>query len=221
MYNHFLDGVQFPIAPEEMTTKVNGKNKTITLMNEGEVNQLKKVGLTDIKVQYLLPNVRYPFAVYPSGFRPASFFLEKLDQIMSGQKPVSFIVNRFLPNGTLLFDTNMLVSLEDYEILENTDNGFDQVVSLQLKQYRHYGTKKIEIKQQPTTTSTPTKQATVTKQRDTSTKVTPKTHTVVSGDTLWVIAKKHLGDGSKYPELAAKNNIKNANLIRVGQVIKL
>ena len=32
-----------------------------------------------------------------------------------------------------------------------------------------------------------------------------KTHTVVAGDCLWAIAQKYYGDGSKYPELYAKN----------------
>ena len=47
------------------------------------------------------------------------------------------------------------------------------------------------------------------------------THTVVRGDTLWDIAAKYLGDGSKYTQLAAINNISNPDLIYVGQVIKL
>lgn len=47
------------------------------------------------------------------------------------------------------------------------------------------------------------------------------THTVVKGDTLWGIAAKYLGSGSKYKQLAAINNISNPDLIYVGQVIKL
>ena len=47
------------------------------------------------------------------------------------------------------------------------------------------------------------------------------THTVVKGDTLWGIAAKYLGSGSKYTQLAAINNIPNPDLIYVGQVIRL
>ena len=47
------------------------------------------------------------------------------------------------------------------------------------------------------------------------------THTVVKGDTLWGIAERYLGSGTKYTQLAAINNIPNPNLIYIGQVIKL
>lgn len=42
-------------------------------------------------------------------------------------------------------------------------------------------------------------------------------HTVVKGDTLWAIAQKYYGNGSRYPEIARANNISNPNIINVGQ----
>lgn len=48
-----------------------------------------------------------------------------------------------------------------------------------------------------------------------------RTHTVVSGDTLWAIAEKYLGDGNRYGEIAKLNNIPNPDLINVGQVITI
>lgn len=47
------------------------------------------------------------------------------------------------------------------------------------------------------------------------------THKVVKGDTLWGIAQKYLGSGTKYKQLAAINNISDPYIIYVGQVIKL
>lgn len=46
-------------------------------------------------------------------------------------------------------------------------------------------------------------------------------HTVVKGDTLWGIAATYLGSGTKYPQLAAYNNISAADYIYVGQKIKI
>lgn len=45
--------------------------------------------------------------------------------------------------------------------------------------------------------------------------------TVERGDTLWAIASKHLGSGTKYKQLAAINNIPNPDLIYVGQKVYL
>lgn len=47
------------------------------------------------------------------------------------------------------------------------------------------------------------------------------THTVVYGDSLWGIAQKYLGDGTKYTYLAKINNISSPYYIYVGQIIKL
>lgn len=46
-------------------------------------------------------------------------------------------------------------------------------------------------------------------------------YVVKRGDTLWAISEKYLGSGSKYPQIAQENNIKNPNLIYPGQVLKI
>jgi hypothetical protein len=50
-----------------------------------------------------------------------------------------------------------------------------------------------------------------------------RTVTVAAGDSLWAIAKRSLGAGHRWPEIYAANRekIRNPNLIRVGQVIRL
>ena len=218
MYNVFADGVQFPVPPSEMRMRINNNNETITLIDQGEVNILRKPGLTDIEFDLLLPNVRYPFAVYLNGYQPADYYLDKLEKLKVNQKPFQFIVNRMKPNGKLLFDTNMAVSLEEYEIQENAEEGFDVIVTIRLKQFKEYSTKLLKVSS--TSSTSTTKKVTTTAQRPV-TKTTPKTHTVVAGETLWAIAKKQLGNGARFNELAKLNNISNPNLIRVGQVIKL
>ena len=226
MYNFFMDGVQLPVAPSAMSMKINNKNEVITLINEGEVNILKKPGLTDIDFEVEFPNVKYPYAVYPNGFQPAAFFLDHLEKLKLSEEPFQFIVNRMKPDGSLLFDTNMTVSLEDYTVDEDAENGFDIKTTISLKQFRPFGTKKLNIKSAPSASNTASsaqskQKVTVEKSRPTTGKQTPKTYTVKAGDTLWAIAKKELGNGDKADDLAKLNNLSNPNLIRAGQVIKL
>jgi nucleoid-associated protein YgaU len=48
-------------------------------------------------------------------------------------------------------------------------------------------------------------------------------YTIEKGDTLWAIAKKHLGDGNKYNDIFAANRevIKDPDLIYPGQKIRI
>lgn len=216
-YEFYIDGVQLPIAPSKLQTKISNQNKTITLINEGEVNVLKKPGLTELNFEVMIPQVKYPFATYKDGFKPAIYYLDLLEVLKIKQKKFQFIVSRVSPGGNLLFDTNMTVSLEDYTITEDAKDGFDLMLSIKLKQYVNFGTKEVIIQ---TGAKNQAKMLAANVQR-VVTKEVMKTYTVISGDTLWGICKKHLGDGSKFSDIAKLNGIKNANLIYVGQVLKL
>lgn len=214
-YVVYLDGVALPVTPSKIQMKIKNQNKTINLINDGEVNILKDAGLTDISFSAMIPHVKFPFAFYPGGFKEASFYLDKLEKLKVEKKPFQFICSRTLPGGKLLFDTNLKVSLEEYSIDEDASEGQSLEVSIKLKQYKDYGTKKVII-----TPKADTAVATVEKTRSTETAPSAKTYTVKSGDTLWTICKKQLGNGSKYPQIAKLNSIKNPNLIYPGQVIR-
>ena len=213
-YIFSLDGVTLPVTPSKISFSIKNQNETITLMNDGEVNILKQPGLTDISFDFLAPSVRYPFVV--GILQNVEYYYSLLEKLKTSRKPFQFAIKREMPNGKTLFATNMTVSLEDYEIVEDAENGFDTVFKVNLKQYKEDGTQSIKI----TTNASGTKTATKTNTR-TTTKTTAKTYTVKKGDTLWNIAKKYLGDGSKYTTLAKLNNISNPNKISVGQVLKL
>ena len=145
-YDFYLDKRLLPVAPEKLDIRINNANRTITLIDEGEVNILKAAGLTDVEFECLIPQVRYPFAGYPEGFRGAGYLLEHFEELKKSRKPFQFIVSRVMPSGRTLFSTDMKVSLEDYRITEQAGSGFDLTVHIKLKQYREYGTKKVEIK---------------------------------------------------------------------------
>jgi LysM repeat protein len=221
-YDFYLDAMLLPVTPSKLTISIDNKNKTMVLINDGEINILKKPGLTDISFTALLPQTKYPFAVYKNGFQKADVFLDKLEQLKASQKPFQFIVSRTFPNGKLLFDTNIKVSLEDYKIIEDSKNGFDVNVEIKLKQYRDYGTKTVNVtikQSKPVATVQNTRPA----ESSPAPKVTAKSYTVAKGDTLWAIAKKYYGDGSKYTKIfeANKGVLKNPNVIYPGQVLTI
>lgn len=218
-YNFYLNKMLCPVAPSKLQIKIKNNNKTISLINEGEANILKKAGLTEISFDLLLPNVRYPFAKYKNGFKRADYFLEYIEKLKVNKKPFQFIVTRELPNKKRLFNTNISVSLEEYQISEESSSGFDVSVSIKLKQYRSFGTKTCTIK---FADSKP--RLNIQNNRPASNPPQPqgngRTYTVVSGDCLWNIAKRFYGDGSRYPDIfnANRDKISSPNLIYPGQV---
>lgn len=216
MYDFYLGDMHLPVAPGKMDIKIKNQNKTLNLINEGEVNMLKKAGLTEISFDLLLPNKLYPFAEYQDGFRPASVYLEELEKLKTSQKPFKFKVIRKFPDGRLLFPTNMKVSLEEYSIVEDAKEAFDVIVSLKLKQYWDYGPKSVKIKKNKSSMSA------YRSKRQTTNSPKPKkamTYKVKKGDCLWKIAKKYYGQGGNWQKIFAANKgkISNPNLIYPGQ----
>ena len=211
-----------PVAPPKLTVKINNANKTVTLINEGQINLLKKAELTDLEFECRIPQEPYPFAVYKSGFKGADYFLDYFETLKMNQKPFQFIVCRTKPTGKRLFDTNIKVSMEDYKITEDAKEGFDLMVDIKLKQWRDYGTKTVNISFDM---SRP--KASVEPQRETGASPAPteaQTYTVVKGDCLWNIAKKFYGNGSKYSVIYNANRSViggNPNLIYPGQVLTI
>lgn len=220
-YDVYMDKCLLPVTPSKLTIKINNANKTATLINEGEINILKQAKLTDIEFECDIPQVKQPYAVYPSGFKDASYFLDYFEELKTSKKPFQFIVCRQTPNGKKFFNTNMKVTLEDYKITEDAKQGYDLKVKISLKQWRDYGTKTVNIK---ITASKP--KASVEPKRAVTTSPAPvssQTYTVVKGYCLWNIAKKFYGNGSKYTVIynANKDKIKNPNLIYPGQVLTI
>lgn len=215
-YLVYLGNLLLPVPPESIQIKIQNQNSTITLINEAEYNFLKSPGLTEISFDILLPAFKYPFAVYENGFKDQKYFLDELKKLKLDKKPFKFSVNRELPNGKGLYDTEFKnVSLEEYTIKEEADNGFDLTVSIELKEYNTNKTGTSDISEDGTITEE--------KQREESLSAPSadnQNYTVKSGDTLWALAKFYYGDGSKYSLISSANpDITNPNLIYPGQVL--
>lgn len=63
MYELYIDGVLFPVTPGSLNIKINNKNKTITLINDGEVNLIKSPDCLILQFQsccYQLINTLFP-----------------------------------------------------------------------------------------------------------------------------------------------------------------
>lgn len=202
--------VLMPVTPEKLTLKINNQNETVTLIDEGQVSLLKTPGLTEVTInELLLPMQSYPFALYDEGFQTADYFLEKIEAWkLDTKKPLKFILSRTDPAGEPLFDTNISVSVEDYEIVEDAgDYGMDVAVKdLTLLEYREWGPKKLE--------GVVISRAAAVKKRKAAIKAGKKVSDVLvkyevkEGDTLKSIAKALLYDSSRWEDIYKMNKTK-------------
>ena len=146
-YTCYLGGALWP-TPEKLQVKIKGKNKTLVLLNEGEVNFLRAPGLTELTVPFDLPML--------TGTRSPDYYLGLLERMKTNKETTQFMLVRVAPSGGMLFDTNIKVSVEDYNITEDGKKGLDVAVDVNLKQWRDYGTKTVTVEEPKDESTTPT-----------------------------------------------------------------
>lgn len=211
-YRCYLGTEEMPVTPSKLTVKIKNKNKTLVLLNEGEINFLRTPGLTELTVPLTFPMFH---SIKPD------YYLSLLETLKASRLTTRFKLLRSSPDGKKLFDTDMKVSVEDYNITENAKDGFDVSVDVNLKQWRDYGIK--TVKQSAYQSTQNTLSITITQERETDSAPTAQTHTVAAGDTLWALAAKYYGSGAQYTKIynANSDKISNPNLIYAGQVLTI
>ena len=241
-----LEDIEFPLAPEQFKTKVGNKNKTIELVSVGEVNIPKDIGLREFSFKLLLPKddtlvtgsklyvdsegneVDY-MSYAKMNFHEPIWYLSRLREIKADKEPVFLVIIRQLYDGInadgsfklkYLFGGNLKVTIEDYTVEENAGEEGDYWVDIKLKEYREVGVIKT-LEETGEVSDIGKIIATEKKQREDVGDI-PEFYTVKSSDeTLWTIAKKFFGDGSKWNELAKRNGIQNPNSLNPGRNIYL
>lgn len=135
-YIFYIDKVLLPVAPSSVNISHKNMNSIINLINDAEFNMLKQEGLQEISFKFMLPSQRYPFARYLGFYQKPSYFLNKLKNLKKRAKPFQLIIIRIYPNSAqAYFNTNLKVSLEDFSVEENAEEGMDIYVEIKLKEF--------------------------------------------------------------------------------------
>ena len=94
MYKFYFNKDVLPVTPGAITTTFKNQNKTITLINEGEVNLPKAPGLTEYSFKFMLPWCNYPFVNmnYPQMLTDA---IPTVHSILSGKWKLSNVEDFF------------------------------------------------------------------------------------------------------------------------------
>lgn len=228
MYVFFFGVIPLPVTPAAFDIVTPSLNKTVVLIDQGEINIPRDAGLLEISFDFLLPRQRYHFSNYNLSDYTASTLIPLLNLWKKTKLPFQFIVTRIGAGGQVYDFTNIKVAIEGFTYKEDAAAyGTDTMCSITLKEYKDPQPASLimkvakyadEVVQGAVATALV---ATVQKSRSTTGKSVPKTYIVKQGDTLWSICKKELGNGDKWRDVAKLNNIKNPDLIQVGQKLRL
>ncbi|URN94638.1 MAG: LysM peptidoglycan-binding domain-containing protein [Candidatus Pristimantibacillus lignocellulolyticus] len=140
-------------------------------------------------------------------------YIKLIEKWMASKRPVRFIFS------SSTYDINTAVSIESFQWEEAAGGGGDIEYSIKLMKYIFYGAKKVSTE----TTSDGGKVGATSTDSRPNDKQQDKTYTMIAGDSLWSVAKKKLGNGTRWKEIQTLNNIKDSELKRlpIGKVLKL
>ncbi|MFB5267081.1 LysM peptidoglycan-binding domain-containing protein [Paenibacillus enshidis] len=231
-YNNQSEIIRLPVNPESLDLKSGVNGNSYSIVDFGEINTIQFTKLREISFNSFFPAQRYPFVV--GELREPLYYINMIKEWMESRNPIRFVFSGITSTtaaaddntesellnsgltGTGTFAINMAASIESFD-WSITAGSQDVDYTISLKEYVFYEPRKVSI----STSSTEAKK-TVTQKRA-SDKNTPKSYTLKSDDSLWSVAKKTLGDGSRYKEIQKMNNIADSELkkLPVGKVLKL
>lgn len=213
MYTMFLlvDTLEIPIPvlPEKLKVSSPGKNQTATVLELGEVLQLRKRGLRSVEWESVFPAASGP---YVTGTLPVPLnAVRAIQKARDSLKPL-----RFLLLGNDL-DINASFGVDDFSYEERGGEPGDLYYSIKLTEWKNYAARRITLRGDG-------EQAATQEPARSGTPKAPASYTVVKGDSLWAVSKRCYGDGSQWSKLYAANKSAigaNPNLIYAGQVLKI
>lgn len=235
-FNNESQAMRLPVNPEKLEINASGDGKTYNIVDLGEINSIQPNKLRELTLESFFPGQRYPFVVGNTLYSPYHY-VEMIQKWMEKKRPLRFVFSglnvpessldekiklnkqigeieseRFRSNEAFMA-INMAVSIEKFDWSIAAGDSGDIQFKLSLKEYVFYQALKLKFKESKTE---------VTKKRADN-KEAASTYTLVAGDSLWKIAKKKLGDGSRYQEIQKLNNIPDSDLrkLPIGKVIKL
>ncbi len=200
-HNNGAERIYFTVNPARLTVTRPNENRVRSLAMGGAVNIWGGRGLREVRLTTFLPAVNSPFY---NGQAPESV-LAMLKSWQDSGDPVRLIIS-----GS---DINDAFLIEDVsETLAEGDR--DVGLTLTLREYKFKSALAALAGGSGGASS-------AAAQKRTDERVTPRTYTVKKGDTLWDIACRFYGDGTKWGNIAAKNGVADPRKLQIGTVLTL
>jgi LysM repeat protein len=209
---------RLPVNPEQIEKESVQAVSKYEILKLGQIAIPTHMELMEFSFEAEFPHEVQHYVETTGDFKDADFYLNLFTEWRN-----KLVSPRFIASNGIGDDINSLVLIESLTITEKAGEEGDKYVNFKLLEYREFG-KKSMVVEEITSFSTGTTKA---KKKKAAKEVTnPKSngyHVVVSGDTLWSIAKKYYGDGGKSNIIfnANKDKIKKPALIIIGWKLRI
>ena len=211
MWNFQIQDILLPVPPAEFTCSTGNNNQTVNIYNIGDINLAGKSKLATISFSSYFPANAGDVLV--GTFVKPTELVNKMLALKNTNKPVRLIITGANINGLFLIDSfsygndggtkiNFDISLTEYKSISYTSKSGGLIFTVA----NNNGT---------VSNNNP----------NSSSNSSYETYTIQSGDNLWSIAQRFLGNGARWGEIWELNKSSlrsgNSNLIYPGEVIKI
>ncbi len=203
------DYMTFPMLPESITVECGTRFQNYDIMNVGEIMLPLGEELTRFSWKCKIPGQKRQTKNNLGLFLNTFIVVEKDPKAM--EEWFSYLRNSNIKCRLLITETpvNHNVYLENYKMTYSGGYGdYECDISF------------IHAKELKVLTEEPLKPL-ISSENVRPSKKAESSYVIKKGDTLWGIAQKYLGKGSRYSEIAKLNGILNPNIIKTGQIIQL
>lgn len=173
-------------------------------INTGEVLAIGKKKLKTITINSTFPSKPYPF-LFSKDFPDPNACVAMIDKWRLSGKPIRLAI--------MDTDINLAMAIESFEHGHAEGDGSGDIVfTLSLREYSYLNMER----------SSPPSGVSMLKDRPKETsKESPSSYVVKKNDTLWDLADKKLGDGSRWKEIAKLNKISDPRKLQIGTKLKM
>jgi len=213
-FNGGTEKLQFPVLPEQIDIRKGLITRSVNIQDLGET--IVSLGKSAIIISF---SSFFPAAMFPGvqisadEMVPPNDLKDKITVWQKSDKPVRFFVTGPATSG---IGIGLYYKILNFPYFERGGDVGTLQYSLVLKEYTEVRARKVQVRDDVAIIPEPAPVRV-------DNRITPYTHTVVSGDNLTFIARRYLGDGNRWREIFDLNRdiISNPCLIFPGWVLRL